>query len=289
MGRLKRLLCIGFTISVLCNACQKENDALAIGIDTTNTVREPHLLLGNPSDAGTTISDSLNYLLEKIEFSLSYNKSRATANWVSWHLTTTWLGAATRQDNFKPDNALPEGWYKVSTSNYTNSGFDRGHLCPSADRTTSAQENSNTFLMTNIVPQAPKNNQQTWARLEDYCRDLVAAGNELYIVAGVAGTGGDGSKGAATTINGSLITVPATLWKVIVVLPQGTNDMQRIDANTRVIAVTMPNSQNSVGNWGMYRSSVNSIEQLTGYDFMRTVAPAIQEALEEKVDMLPIE
>lgn len=257
--------------------------------DTIIAQRESNLALGNPSHAGNDLADSLNYLIEKTDYTLSYNKSRATANWVSWHLNTAWLGTAPRQDNFKPDNTLPEGWYRVSTSNYTNTGFDRGHLCPSADRTYSVAENSETFLLSNIVPQAPKNNQQTWARLEDYCRDLAAQHYELYITAGIAGLGGEGSKGKAEHLNNGSISVPAKLWKIILVIPEGQKDILRINNATRVIAVIMPNSQSSTGNWADYRSTVDEIEQLTGYDFFSKLSNAIQHEIESRKDELPID
>ncbi|UFH57723.1 DNA/RNA non-specific endonuclease [Spirosoma sp. KNUC1025] len=60
----------------------------------------------------------------------------------------------------------------------------RGHLCPSDDRDNTAEENRTTFILSNIVPQAPTFNQQSWRLLEEYCRSLVRQDNELYIIAG---------------------------------------------------------------------------------------------------------
>lgn len=74
------------------------------------------------------------------------------ANWVAWELTKVDFGTSDRQDDFRPDPYLPAGWYRGKTSDYTGSGFDRGHLCPSADRTFTLEDNSATFLMTNIIP-----------------------------------------------------------------------------------------------------------------------------------------
>ncbi|GAB4023776.1 hypothetical protein GCM10028808_75040 [Spirosoma migulaei] len=103
-----------------------------------------------------------------------------------------------------------------------------------------------TFILTNIVPQAPQLNRQSWLRLEDYCRNLVAQGNELYIIARTTGKGGEGDNGKASTIANGRLTVPAALWKVIVVLPVGSDDVSRINAQTRVIVVIIPNTS-SVG------------------------------------------
>jgi len=96
---------------------------------------------------------------------------------VSWHLGPADLGSAARQDDFRADTDLPSGWYQVKPSDYTGYGFDRGHNCPSADRTATLDDNSATFLMSNMMPQAPQNNQQTWGNLEDYYRKLVGQGN----------------------------------------------------------------------------------------------------------------
>ena len=162
---------------------------------------------------------------------------------MSWHLNSTWLGSTARQNNFAADVSLPSTRYHVSGTSYSSSGFDRGHNCSSADRTGSVADNTATFLMTNMMPQAPINNQQTWARPEDYGCALVAAGNEVCIIAGSYGVGGPGTNGYATTINSSRITVPSNCWKVMVVLPVGTALVITI---TRVIAVDMFNT-NSIG------------------------------------------
>ena len=153
-----------------------------------------------------------------------------------------WIGDAPRQNNFRADVALPEGWYKVTTSAYSGSGFDRGHNVPSADRTSTEADNSATFLMTNIIPQAPKHNQEAWANLEEYTRRLVDEGNEVYVIMGNHGMGGTGSNGTAKTIDEGRITVPANIWKVLVVLPEGENDVESINTSTRVIAIDTPNN-----------------------------------------------
>ncbi len=249
-----------------------------------DTVRESNMAMGNPSGAGT---DANNYLLEKPQYSLSYNSGKGIPNWVSWHLSKAWLGEAPRQDDFRADNTLPAGFTKVLNSDYTGSGFDRGHNCPSADRTGSEADNSATFLMTNMIPQAPNNNQRTWASLESYCRTLVDQGNELYVIMGNYGRGGDGSNGQKETIASGKITVPSRIWKVIVVLPLGTNDVSRVTASTRVIAVDTPNSNSISNDWDGYRTSVDAIETKTGYDLLSNVPAQVQNILEAKVDTGP--
>ncbi|RYY67136.1 MAG: DNA/RNA non-specific endonuclease [Chitinophagaceae bacterium] len=246
-----------------------------------------NLALGNPSGAVANTANYTNYLMTKTQYSLSYNRNRATPNWVSWHLDPTWLGSTARQDNFSADATLPSGWYRVGSTSYSGSGFDRGHNCPSADRTYSVADNSATFLMTNMIPQAPTNNQQTWANLENYARTLVNQGNEVYIIMGSYGTGGTGSNGTANTIDAGRITVPNRIWKVLVVLPQGTGDLARITTATRVIAVNTPNTNSVSTSWGTYRTTVDAIESATGYNLLSNVSSTIQSTIESRVDNGP--
>jgi endonuclease G len=255
--------------------------------DATAT-RDNNLALGNPSGA---VADATNYpnnyLLPKTQYTLSYNRDQGKPNWVSWHLSAAWLGSTARQDNFAADASLPSSWYHVGATSYSGSGFDRGHNCPSADRTGSVADNSATFLMSNMMPQAPQNNQQTWAGLENYCRTLVNAGNELYIIAGSYGKGGTGSNGYYTTIDGGHITVPSNCWKVVVVLPVGTSDASRVTSSTRVIAVNMPNTNSISTSWGSYRTTVDAIENATGYNLLSAVSSTIQSTIEAKTDTGP--
>jgi len=250
----------------------------------------PHLTMGNPSNAITSSSYPSNYLLVKSQYALSYNNNKRIPNWVSWQLNSSWLGSTPRQDDFRADTTLPSTFYRVSGSDYSGSGFDRGHMTPSADRTNTVSSNSATFLMTNMIPQAPDNNQGPWANLENYSRTLVSQGKELYVVSGSYGTCGTGSNGSkcsfsAATDSSKGITVPERTWKVIVVLDNPGSGAGGVTTLTRVIAIDMPNSQGirSIP-WQNYRTTVDSIEQKTGYNLLSSVASSTQTVIEAKVD-----
>lgn len=243
-----------------------------------------NLLMGNPSNATTSVVLVTNYLMDKTYYTSSYNSTRGTPNWVSWHINSSDIGSTDRQDDFRADVTLPSGWYEVGASSYSGSGFDRGHNCPSGDRTASVTANSSTFLMDNMIPQAPVNNQQTWANMENYVRTLVSAGNEVYVVMGSYGTGGTGSSGSANTIDGGHVTVPAHIWKVVVVIPNGNGDLARITTSTRVIAVNTPNINTTNSDWKTYRTSVDAIEAATGYDILSALPTSVQSVVEATVD-----
>lgn len=286
-----RLLTVG-SLAVLAVSCAKDElvapqvEAVIQSSDVVAT-RDGNLAMGNPSGAVASSTQYTNYLLVKPQFTMSYHRDRAIPNWVSWHLSSAWLGSTPRQDNFGPDNSLPAGWFKATSSSYSGSGFDRGHNCPSADRTGSVADNTATFLMSNMMPQAPNNNQRTWAGLENYCRTLAEAGNELYIVCGSYGRGGTGTNGYATTVAGGKITVPARCWKVVVVLPNGASDASRVSASTRIIAIDTPNDNSLNTNWGTYRTTIDAIEQATGYDLLSAVSTTVQSTVEARVDSGP--
>jgi endonuclease G len=244
-----------------------------------------NLAMGNPSNATTAISNENNYLLEKPQYVMSYSRAKATSNWVSWYLNSASIGSATRQNDFRNDTSLPSGWYQVTNTDYTGSGFDRGHMMPSGDRTSSVENNSATFFMTNMIPQAPDNNQGPWEALESYLRGQLSSNQEIYIISGSYGVGGTGSNGTTNTVAGGKITVPAQTFKIAVILTNGTDDVNRVSTTTRVIAIIMPNVQGiRTNDWRIYRTSVDAIETATGYNFLSNVPTAIQDVIEARVD-----
>jgi endonuclease G, mitochondrial len=237
-----------------------------------------HTTLGIPSPSSMVDPDS--FLSVKSEYVLSYNSGRKVPNWVSWELNASYLGAAPRQNDYRSDDTLPLTLPQASLADYSGSGYDRGHMCPSADRTLTIATNSQTFFLTNMVPQAANNNQGPWEQLESECRNLVATGKELFII-----SGGTFSAGSNTVGNG--MVVPDQTFKVIVVLDAAGQGTTAVTASTRVIAVLMPNENTQIGisdDWHGFRVSVDTIEAQTGYDFLSDVDPAVQAVVEARID-----
>lgn len=235
-----------------------------------------NIALGNPSDANKKQKN--NYLLEKPQYVLSYNNKKGDPNWVSWHLEKSDIGHVERKNNFHCEDALPEGFNLVSKDDYKNSGYDKGHMCNAKDRSSSRENMDATFSMANMLPQYPALNQAVWEKLESYCRNLATQGNEMYIIAG--GYGSKKTIGRAYKVN-----VPTECWKVILILPQGDNDLKRINKDTRVIAVDMPNKDEDdlkKDPWQKYITTVRDIENKTGYDFFTEVSEDIQNVIEKR-------
>jgi endonuclease G, mitochondrial len=208
-----------------------------------------HMPFGNVSGAG---SNSNNLLVTRAQFAASWNASKRTANWVAWRLRASDIGSTPRSDyHVDPQISTP------TPSDYTGSGYDRGHLCPSGDRTNSTTNNFATFSMLNIIPQAPDNNQGPWEKLESYTRTLAQSGREIYVIAGPVGSRG--------SFEG--ITVPASTWKIVVALEPGRTFPNGV-ANSTTIAVSMPNVNGiRSDSWQEYQTSVGAIAAQTGYNF----------------------
>ena len=231
---------------------------------------EGNLALGNPSNAG---KDENNYLLTRKQYSLSYNNTKHIPNWVSWKLTAADIGSVPRRNNFDADNTLPNGWYQVKSTDYSGSGYDRGHMCPAADRSATVEDNTATFILTNIIPQARDNNQGPWAELEGYTRDQVKQGKEAYIISGGYGQKGVLSKGK--------VAIPANTWKVIVLTEKNAGGAAGVNDRTRVIAIDMPNEEGiKTTKWQQYLTTVRELESKTGYDFLSQVPKAVQNTVE---------
>ena len=245
-------------------------------ISNVEQAQKIYLAFGNPSNASQDISNADNYLMVNTAYALSYNNSRGAANWVAWRIAESDFGVAERQNNFRPDPNLPKSFTRVTPTDYTGSGFDKGHLCPSADRSASPEANSQTFYMTNMIPQTPDLNRNVWNDLESYSRDLVKKSKlDLYVVAGCYGEKGKLKK---------KIVVPTNCWKITVALPQGA-DFSAVNENTHVIAVDMPNAPNiGKADWRKFRTTVRAVEQKTGFNFLSNLPQNLQDTLENRME-----
>ena len=261
--------------------------------------RVNYLLPGNPETTGglPNKADPNNYLVQRPQYTLSYNDSTKGPNWVAWQLNAQWFAGnvADNRSSFRPDPALDSAWNNntgdsyysgVSYAGYAET-FARGHMAPNADMKAARTDNLATYYMSNILPQwQNKNNSGVWSSLERFSRKLVTEFNhELYIIAGGYGTltdpGGADVTFTRTGTDGTDVTVtaPERLWKVIFILDQpgqALNTVGGLDANgkqTRVIAVDFPNGPvNAKWYDSPYLVDVDTLETRTGYDFLSNPA-----------------
>lgn len=205
-----------------------------------------YLPTGVPNISGASTASTTNYLVVKKGYVMSYNGVEGRANWVGWTLKASDVGPVERSNRFREDNNLPSRFKRVDDDDYAHSGYDRGHLCNSEDRTASEYLNEETFLMSNIIPQTPTLNRGPFKFLEAYCRKLaVKKGQQLLIYSG--------GIGAADRL-ASGVPVPKFCWKAVY-------------TPTDAFYVLFPNEHELNKNWKTYLVSKDHLEKMTGFQF----------------------
>jgi endonuclease G len=237
--------------------------------------------LGNPSGAIVDTNNHNHYLIQRTVEAIDYSDNLGEPVWASWDLTAGDVGGSGRNSTYYTDTNLPPNFYRVTTSDYNGVGtnnFNRGHLCPSDDRTDTTNDNKLVFYMSNIMPQSALNNQGVWGNLEDYCRSMLTT-NELLIICGPSGFG-------TRTIPSGVAYIGSNTWKIVVCVPLGGGTaLSRITASTRVIAVSIPNVTNGLNSaWQTYVTSPQQIQQDTGFTFFTALPGDVAAALRLEVD-----
>jgi endonuclease G len=229
----------------------------------------PHVALGVPLDSDPRD----DYWMDKGAYVLSYDDARHEPHWVAWRLERSDLGDVDRSNDFRPDPDLPSGFLRIGQNDYAHSGYDRGHMCPSAHRTASREANSLTFLMTNMQPQLHASNAGVWKGLETWERERAAEGKVVYVVAG-------GIFGASPELIGPGVAVPEANFRVTVVLEPG-QTATNVTPETPVFGAIVPNDASVRGKkWQELVVSVDEVERRTGYDFLARLPDDVERAKE---------
>jgi endonuclease G, mitochondrial len=232
-------------------------------------IKSEHTVLGVPYD--NDITD--DYIIQRPEYVLSYNKNKNIPNWVAWDLNKEWFGDTKRYSgDFITDTSLPDGYYRVTAFDYSHSGYDRGHLCPSYERTNDFENNKSTFVLTNIYPQMPDLNQGVWKKFEEYYQKrCLEEYKQMYIVAGGIFSGNN--------IMNEKVSEPDSCFKIVIMLSE-IDDWKNIDDKTEIICVTMPNKKGiRKDDWMNYKTTLSQIQKSSGYKFLYNVPMRIREKL----------
>jgi uncharacterized repeat protein (TIGR01451 family) len=258
---------------------------LAIAVLPAGAIIDANLQmqLGNPSGATVDPTNHDHFLIKRPVEAMDYSDHLGQPNWASWDLTSGDLGSSGRSPNFYTDTNLPPDFYWVPgdpTNPFSGSGYDRGHMCPSGDRTTNSTYNDMVFFMSNIIPQASLQNENIWANFENYCRQtLLPGGKELLIICGP-------SLFTTNKLDSNHVTIAGYTWKIVVVVPGGGGAAtNRINPTTQVIALRIPNTDAvAYDAWQNYRTNVVAIEADTGFSFLTALPPNLATVLRYKVD-----
>ena len=216
-----------------------------------------HMPWGLPYDSDT----SDDFLIFRSQYILSYNTLKGGPNWVMWYLHPEDYGTAGRHSgNFMPDPLLPDSLFIALHRDFTHSGFDRGHMVRSHERTATRAHNLSTFFMTNILPQTPDLNRGVWLDFERHCENLcLKESRHLLIVAGGV------YQTPRSLSSQEAILIPDSLFKLVYSLPLSVS-FHEPDTSLRVYAVMMPNTQGIRRDpWTKYARPPASLSERSGY------------------------
>ena len=228
-----------------------------------------------------------------ITFSLEWDNAKVANRWTCYELHAgNTLTGADRNDDFKAD---PEVAVSPTLDDYRTSGFSRGHLCPSADRQCSKEQNKQTFYLTNMQPQYQSHNGGLWSRLETLVRDF-ATNDEytalhcdtLYIVKAatitdkvtINNTEVDGvyaEKCIGNANHTHELLVPKYFYMALLHYNKETDSYHSIAFWTDHIDGTQ-----SVKNLADYAISIEELQNRTGIDFFCNLPDVIEEAVEQQ-------
>lgn len=219
-------------------------------------------------------------ILEHAGMVIGFNCDFKMASWVFHVLTPdVSFGSVSRSDDFRIDGKSTCGTaqevdYFLKSENedgtfeYDGFGFDRGHLAPSADFRWSQKALSESYFYSNMAPQRPEFNRESWASLEDLLRRIVdKEKKQFYVITGPVLH----DNLAVIERSPNKLKIPEFFYKIIV-------DVSA--ENPRGMAFLMPNKR-CEERLSSYVISIDSLEILTGINFFPELTE-IQEATIEK-------
>jgi len=237
---------------VLCFLLFSLNPALANGIDE----RCPqHVIFGAPV---SSLPPNAGQYLCRLGYAVRYNYHTRTPEYVVERVTVAMAtGPHRRRDDFRPDPEIPPQ-FRATLQDYAGQPFDRGHVAAAGNNTHDPRAMSESFLLSNMIPQDRNNNRGVWKQLETLTRDWIIQRGELFIVSGTV-------YNQPFRVIGNGVGVPDGLFKIIV-------DPRR----QQIIAFMLPNAPMGANDFPRYIVSVAEIERATGITFFPQLPPASQ-------------
>lgn len=214
-----------------------------------------HVVWGAPQVA----QEGNNQYLCRNGYAVNYNYSTKVAYFVTESIVGQQLAtrSAARKDDFREDPEIP-AQYRVTLKDYVGTGLDRGHMAPAADFVYSAQLMSESFLLSNMMPQAPGNNRGIWKYTEEMTRYWAQKYGQVYVITGTVFD-------ANSPVFGNNVRVPTYVYKIVI-------DPQQ----ARAIAFLFPNQKLDPKQIANYIVSVAELEQYTGINFSPALPPQMQ-------------
>lgn len=265
-----------FSLSLLCiliclTACNKDEEINSNNF-ATGIVELPAL---RNSANDVFITHSTTFKGQKVtSFSMEYDKSKKHSRWIAFRFDNlTKQQNVDRTDLFDADPSLGLEYQRVQ-ADFGKKGYERGHLCASADRLYSSEVNEQTFYYTNMSPQRRSFNSGIWLDLEGTVRSWgrsCTSSDTLYVVKG--GTidkedqvkeyiGGDRSKPVPKYYYMALLFKKGESFKAIAFWVEHTDSGSK---SLKPIDCVL---------------SIDELEEKTGIDFFPSVNDKLENALE---------
>ena len=236
-----------------------END-----IDADNWQGKAKYKTANGLEVPGKLTDRPEQILKRVAYTASYNSDLRIPNWVAWRLTGAHIEGKNKRAGVKFHEDTDVPMPRAVDFDYVRSGYDRGHLCPSADNRWDAIAQEQSFLLTNVCPQDHNLNVGDWHELENLCRKWAKTYGSIYVVAGPVLF-----KGKHKTIGKNKVTVPEAFFKVVLCMagkPKAIGFIYRNESGNR------PKSY--------YVNTIDDVERITGIDFF----PALPDNVENEVE-----
>lgn len=222
-----------------------------------STFASEHLAVGIPAGA--------DQVVERLGFALGYSEKHEQPLWVQYRFTAQQNRRryAERTDEFFEDPDILTG--SAQLSDYSGSGYHRGHLAPAADMKYSPVAMRESFLLSNISPQLPEFDSGIWVDLEKFVRYTVNVEQSITVVTGPLFTSSD------ATIGENAVTVPSAYYKVI----------YDETPPRKMIGFILPHAPSDAA-ISTFAVSVDEVERRTSLDFFSKVPDA--DVLEATID-----
>ena len=221
-----------------------------------------------------------------VTYELEYDKSKFHSRWVAFRFDgNTRAQSVGRSDEPFMDDPSLSSTLHIGYKGF-GPGYDRGHLCASADRLYDRTANEQTFYMSNMSPQLSSFNQGYWVTLESQVQKLGRSktfSDTLYVVKG--GTIKEGQiKSYITRKNGNKVAVPKYYYMALLKVKNGVYHSIAFWMEHKEYGYSYKNKA-PLSEIMSHAVSVNELEQLTGIDFFPNLPDATEEKVEDQKDI----
>lgn len=227
-------------------------------------------------------------ILRRTAYTVSYNSDTRQPNWVAWTLTRAnvteqnMIVDRPRNAPFREDEDTPRP--RAQPEDYRGSGWTRGHMCPAGDCRWRSDVQSESFLLSNVCPQARALNAGVWNDIEKSCRRWAIKYGKVYVVAGPIFF----KKSQNGVIGRNKVKVPDAFFKAVLCLdspkPMAIGFVCRNESGeSREAGVTPDGRKRRKAE--LYVHTIDEVERITGYDFFCDLPDDVESEVEAHADI----